>query len=98
MKDVSTKGTIVLKNRRRVLWEEQQGFCWHCSRSVPSRESTLEHLHPRSHGGTDEYENLVMSCQKCNLRRGTKKTPQKTPELLAAVIAKGLELEKAGLA
>jgi len=97
VKDRSQDGTVVMKARRRVLWEEQHGFCWHCARYVPSRKSTIEHIRPQSSHGTDEYHNVVMSCRKCNLQRGTKKMPPKTPERLAAVIARGIERQRAGV-
>lgn len=33
--------------------------------------ATLDHLKPRSHGGSNELSNLVIACKSCNERRGT---------------------------
>jgi len=35
------------------------------------RRATVDHIIPRSSGGTSEYENLVGACADCNVRRGT---------------------------
>jgi 5-methylcytosine-specific restriction endonuclease McrA len=35
------------------------------------RAMTREHVIPRSHGGTDEESNYVVSCNRCNSLRGT---------------------------
>jgi len=31
----------------------------------------IEHIHPRSKGGTDRLSNLCLSCEPCNLAKGT---------------------------
>lgn len=60
---------------------EQQGYrccycgakTWHPSygESGPNRKkATLEHVVPRSQGGTDSMNNLAMACASCNNMRG----------------------------
>lgn len=34
------------------------------------RTATVEHLLPKSHGGTDAWRNIVMACKGCNQARG----------------------------
>lgn len=34
----------------------------------------IEHINPRKHGGTDDFENLALACHQCNLRKGTNLT------------------------
>lgn len=36
------------------------------------RKATVDHVVPMSEGGTDEYENLVPACQRCNANRNRK--------------------------
>ena len=36
---------------------------------------TREHVHPRSRGGPDVWENVVAACQACNCRKGNR-TPE----------------------
>ena len=41
---------------------------WHCQ---PSRANlTVDHVIPRSKGGTSTWENIVASCAPCNRRKG----------------------------
>lgn len=61
---------------RTRLSEAQNWKCCWCG--IPTthyrgkkNSSTLEHIVPRSMGGTDDIENLAMACSKCNSRRGT---------------------------
>ena len=55
--------------------EAQNWRCCYCGiQCTIERErphsSTLEHVTPLSKGGTDDPDNLVMACGKCNLSRG----------------------------
>ena len=53
---------------------KRDGFrCVYCGRAPLLDESVLlelEHLIPRSQGGTNEMENLVTSCRECNIGKG----------------------------
>lgn len=46
--------------------------CYLCENPVPFKKDNLEHKIPLSRGGSNLYENLAVSCQKCNCRKGTK--------------------------
>ena len=62
---------LVLKGVART--EEEQGMELHSARvrmSLPSAELTLDHVIPRSRGGTSTWENLVAACHSCNRRKG----------------------------
>lgn len=43
-------------------------YCWSQSRFSPDPFS-VEHILPRSKGGTDQIDNLAFSCQGCNNRK-----------------------------
>lgn len=49
--------------------------------------ATLDHLVPQSAGGANDPENLVMSCNECNVRRGAR-TCRGGPPLTKAEHAK----------
>lgn len=34
----------------------------------------VEHINPRKHGGTGDFENLALACHHCNLHKGTNLT------------------------
>ncbi|RUP28179.1 MAG: HNH endonuclease [Curvibacter sp.] len=43
--------------------------CWVCGQHVPHAEATLEHIQPRSEGGSSHLENLAISHGRCNQQR-----------------------------
>lgn len=62
--------------RGQTVW---QGKCIQCRRKVtigldgsPGCGTTLEHIVPRTHGGTNDVENLAISCARCNSQKGRK--------------------------
>lgn len=44
--------------------------CFVCKTHVEKPDATLEHVIPRSKGGTDDMSNLAISHGKCNNQRG----------------------------
>lgn len=40
--------------------------CAYCGRSAPAVELVVDHIIPKSHGGTDRYDNLTAACFECN--------------------------------
>jgi 5-methylcytosine-specific restriction endonuclease McrA len=53
----------------------RDGFqCQYCAHRPSQRDLNLDHVVPRSRGGTDTWENLVVSCRACNLKKG-RRTP-----------------------
>lgn len=43
--------------------------CYLCLEPIKFGKDELEHKNPLSRGGTNEYDNLGVSCQICNLRK-----------------------------
>jgi hypothetical protein len=62
----------------RVCLAEAQNWrcCWCGVECVPESDkknsATIEHVTPRSQGGTDHWSNLAMSCNRCNQARGVR--------------------------
>lgn len=54
------------KRKRRVF--ERDG--WRCVECGSSRNLTLDHIRPKSRGGTTAMRNLQTLCQTCNWRKG----------------------------
>jgi 5-methylcytosine-specific restriction endonuclease McrA len=59
---------------RRNLMIRDQFQCQYCARRPSQRDLNLDHVVPRSRGGVDTWENLVVSCRSCNLKKG-RRTP-----------------------
>ncbi|MEU0198601.1 MULTISPECIES: RNA-guided endonuclease IscB [unclassified Streptomyces] len=59
-------GTSV-RGRLRVVWD---GSCAYCG--VSAVPLNVEHVRPRSRGGSDRISNLVLACSPCNRAKGSK--------------------------
>jgi 5-methylcytosine-specific restriction endonuclease McrA len=55
---------------RRNVFLRDGHTCQYCDQRLPARDLNLDHVIPRSRGGTSTWENLVTSCRECNLRKG----------------------------
>ncbi len=72
---------VVVRLTRRNLMLRDEHQCQYCSGRPGVRELNLDHVIPRSRGGTDSWENLVVSCRVCNLKKG-RRTPEEAGMLL----------------
>jgi hypothetical protein len=57
--------TISLSVRFSIL-DRDHFTCRFCGRRAPETELEVDHIHPRSKGGSDEPANLVATCRNCN--------------------------------
>jgi HNH endonuclease len=56
-----------LTQRRRFAILERDDFhCRYCGRSAPRVVLNVDHIVPRSRGGSDDDSNLVSACATCN--------------------------------
>ncbi len=66
-------------------WDRQCAYCG--KKGIPLQ---IEHIHPRANGGTDRISNLALSCEQCNVAKGTQDIEdflQKKPEVLKRILA-----------
>ncbi len=59
------------KTHRHTLYGKQEGNCAGCGIHFPFRNLTVDHIVPRSRGGTDHLDNLQLLCGACNSMKGT---------------------------
>ena len=59
------------KTHRHTLYGKQEGLCAGCRHHFPFRNFTVDHIVPRSKGGTDHLGNLQLLCGACNSTKGT---------------------------
>ena len=57
---------------RKNVWLRDGGYCQYCGQTVALRESTFDHVVPRSRGGRTHWENVVIACRACNQRKGNR--------------------------
>ncbi|NJL62327.1 MAG: HNH endonuclease [Methylacidiphilales bacterium] len=63
------------RNKKTQLIREYGSRCWWCGCYLPSEELTIDHLKPKSKGGSDSLENLRLACFQCNNSRGNSLFP-----------------------
>jgi 5-methylcytosine-specific restriction endonuclease McrA len=64
-----------VKLNRRNIFARDKNLCQYCGKHFPTSELSLDHVLPRSQGGTSTWENLVCCCVHCNARKGGR-TPE----------------------
>ncbi|NCC32446.1 MAG: HNH endonuclease [Chloroflexia bacterium] len=63
------QGTLAGYEVRQYLLEKWNRRCAYChATGVPLQ---IEHMTPRSRGGSDRVSNLTLACEPCNTRKGT---------------------------
>jgi 5-methylcytosine-specific restriction endonuclease McrA len=63
------------KSKKANLIEEFGAKCWWCEHNFSPEKLTLDHLRPKSKGGSNSLENLRLACFNCNNSRGNSLYP-----------------------
>ncbi len=58
------------RTHRHRLYGKQEGVCLGCDTHFPFRVMEVDHILPRSQGGTDHFDNLQLLCSGCNRSKG----------------------------
>jgi 5-methylcytosine-specific restriction endonuclease McrA len=67
---------------RRNIFERDENRCQYCGDKLERSELTLDHVIPRSRGGTSTWNNIVLACIRCNLHKGDKELAEAGMKLL----------------
>lgn len=75
---------------RKNILRRDDNRCQYCGKKAT--DLTIDHIIPKSRGGTDSWENLVSACKACNNKKGNRtpeeagmkllKTPRKPHHIL----------------
>lgn len=82
------QGTLFGCEVREYLLEKWSRCCAYCDKKDVPLE--IDHIVPKSKGGSDRVSNLALSCHKCNQKKGNQslidflKNEKKTAKILAA--------------
>jgi len=82
------QGTLAGYEVREYLLEKWSRRCAYCGKeNVPLQ---IEHIHPRSKGGTDRVSNLCLACEPCNVKKGNQDVKvflKNKPDVLEKILA-----------
>lgn len=64
------QGSLAGYELREYILEKYKRKCVYCGKeNIPLQ---IEHIVPKSRGGTNSVTNLTLACERCNLKKGTK--------------------------
>lgn len=61
------KETVSLTHRNIAIRDDKK--CQYCEALLSYDEQTIDHVIPRSRGGINSWENLVLCCKTCNRKK-----------------------------
>jgi len=66
------------------IYARDESTCQYCGKRHRRADLNLDHVVPRSRGGSTNWENVVCSCVACNLRKGGRTPEEAGMKLLHA--------------
>ncbi|TAL78728.1 MAG: HNH endonuclease [Bacteroidetes bacterium] len=61
-----------MRKFKLVLYYKSDGKCAVCHKELSLEEATVDHIKPKSKGGSDKEDNLRIVCSRCNNRKKDK--------------------------
>lgn len=58
---------MIQKPTRALIYQRDDHTCQYCG---SQKKLTIDHIVPRSRGGQDTWENMVVACSACNTKKG----------------------------
>lgn len=53
-------------DKAKAIWLRDGKRCRYCGKKLTLKESTQDHIYPKSKGGNNHFKNLACACVKCN--------------------------------
>ena len=78
--DKLPKATI--KFNRKNIFARDKNRCQYCGKKVPTSELSLDHVIPRTQGGTSNWKNIVCACTNCNKHKGGRRPEEAGMKLI----------------
>lgn len=79
---VINAGEIPTTEQIRNLIIQSRKHCFWCDKIVKDKDLNIDHLYPLAKGGTNNIDNLVVSCGLCNRKKHAKHPEQFLEEIL----------------
>jgi len=71
-----------VKFTRKNIYSHYKNRCCYCAEQFSTKELNLDHVVPKSKGGTTTWDNIVLSCIDCNTKKDDKTPAQAGMKLL----------------
>ena len=78
--DKLPKATV--KFNRKNIFARDKNRCQYCGKKVPTSELSLDHVIPRTQGGTSNWNNIVCACTNCNKHKGGRRPAEAGMKLI----------------
>lgn len=72
---------VRLRYTKRSVFLRDNFTCQYCGTKLHPSQATVDHIHPKTMGGKNSFENCVTACQKCNIKKGGVHLKQTTLKL-----------------
>lgn len=69
------------------IWQRDGGICQYSGRKLTKAEGNIDHIVPRSLGGRDSWENMVLSHKEINFAKGNKTNKEAGLKLMKKPVA-----------
>lgn len=79
MSQCTTTRRALSKKTRFTVFERDDFTCQYCGKQPPDVILHVDHIEPVSLGGTNELDNLITSCQDCNLGKSDRRLGEVSP-------------------
>ena len=60
-----------LNANKKNIYKRDMGNCQYCGKFLAIKDATIDHINPKSKNGKFTWDNCVLSCVKCNLKKGS---------------------------
>ena len=71
-----------IKFNRKNIFARDKNKCQYCGKKVPTSELSLDHVIPRTQGGTSNWNNIVCACTNCNKHKGGRRPAEAGMKLI----------------
>lgn len=69
-KRVSYKSPEHRLEKNELVLRKTWGRCGHCGKPLTAKTCTVDHIYPKSKGGTRDLPNALPLCRDCNILKG----------------------------
>ncbi len=71
-----------IKFNRKNVFARDKNKCQYCGKKFPTSELSLDHVLPRTQGGTSNWKNIVCACTNCNKHKGGRRPAEAGMKLI----------------